>query len=152
MVVPVLFAHSVVTTRVSSPRNIPCNNRGDYSPNVSKAECEHALKGLALPGASHSSEIALASSRHLCSTLAAVPVLFGHAVVLEIEIGRIITPSAPRAPHSPQDNQNIPDTASAMMARDLNLFKGFDTLIASFGMAVADDAAIKDVPVVRLAC
>ncbi len=88
------------------------------------------------------------------STLAAAPVLFAHAVATEIDIGTIVTPSAPRRPHSPQDNQsdggNLPDTASAMMARDLNLFKGFGTLIASFGVAVADDAAIKDVD--RLAC
>ena len=88
------------------------------------------------------------------STLAAALVFFAHAAVTEIDVGRIITPSAPRRPHSPQDDQSdgkhIPDTASAMMARDLNLFKGFDTLIASFGVAVADDAAIKDVD--RLAC
>jgi hypothetical protein len=37
-----------------------------------------ALKGLALPRASHSSEIALAGSCRLRSTLAAAPVLFAH--------------------------------------------------------------------------
>ncbi len=36
---------------------------------------QHALKGLALPRASHSGEIALSGSRRLCSTLAAAPVL-----------------------------------------------------------------------------
>ncbi len=41
-----------------------------------QAECVRALKGLVLPRASHSGEIALAGSRRLCSTLAAVPVLF----------------------------------------------------------------------------
>ncbi len=41
----------------------------------------HALKGLALPRASHSGEIALAGSRHLRSTLAAAPVLFAHAAI-----------------------------------------------------------------------
>ena len=40
-----------------------------------KLECAHALKGLALPDASHSSKIALAGSRRLRSVLAAVPVL-----------------------------------------------------------------------------
>jgi hypothetical protein len=48
-----------------------------------QAECVRALKALALPRASHSGEIALSSSRCLCSTvtLAAAPVLFAHAVV-----------------------------------------------------------------------
>jgi large subunit ribosomal protein L20 len=40
-----------------------------------------ALKGLALPRASHSSEITLAGSRRLRSTLAAAPVFSAHAVV-----------------------------------------------------------------------
>ena len=46
-----------------------------------KAECVRALKGLALPRASHSGsgEITLAGSRRLCYTLAAA--LFAHAVV-----------------------------------------------------------------------
>ena len=68
--------------------------RGDYSTNSSKAECVRAQKGLALPRASHSGEIALAGSRRLRSTLAAAPVLFAHAVVTEIEFGRIISPRA----------------------------------------------------------
>ncbi len=62
-------------------------------PLFSKAECVHTLKGLALPRASHSGKIALSGSRRLRSTLAAVPVLFAHDVVTEIEIGRIISPS-----------------------------------------------------------
>ena len=41
----------------------------------------HALKGLALPRASHSGKIALAGSRRLLATLGAAPVLFAHAVV-----------------------------------------------------------------------
>ena len=46
-----------------------------------QAECVRALKGLALPRAHHSGEIALAGSRGLHSTLAAAPVLFAHAAV-----------------------------------------------------------------------
>ena len=55
--------------------------RGDNFTNVSKAECVHALKGLTLLRASHSSEIALAGSRRLRFMLAAAPVLFAHAIV-----------------------------------------------------------------------
>jgi hypothetical protein len=44
---------------------------------LSKALCVHAQKGLALPCASHSGEIALVGSRCLRSTLAAAPVLLG---------------------------------------------------------------------------
>ncbi len=43
------------------------------------AKCAHVLKGLALPRASHSGEIALSASRRLRSTLAAVPALFARA-------------------------------------------------------------------------
>ncbi len=50
-----------------------------------KVECVSALKGLALPGASHSDEIALVGSRCLRSTLAAAPVLFALAVVTVTE-------------------------------------------------------------------
>ena len=46
-----------------------------------KAECVHALKGLALPRASHSSEIALAGSLHMHSKLAIARVLLTHAAV-----------------------------------------------------------------------
>ncbi len=60
---------------------------------VFKAECVHERKGLALPRASHSGEIALAGSRRLHSTLAAAPVLFAHAVVTVAKTGRIITPN-----------------------------------------------------------
>ena len=49
---------------------------------LSKAERVHALKE---PCASHSSEIALAGSRRLRSTLAAAPVIFTHAVVTVAE-------------------------------------------------------------------
>ena len=41
---------------------------------VAKAECGHALKGLALPCASHIGEIALEGSRRVRSTLAGAPV------------------------------------------------------------------------------
>jgi hypothetical protein len=47
--------------------NKSVRDRGDFSTNLSKAECVHALKGLALPRASHSSEIALVGSRRLRS-------------------------------------------------------------------------------------
>ena len=47
------------------------------------AECMDALKGLALPRASHSGEIALAGSRCLRFTLAAAPVLFKHDIITE---------------------------------------------------------------------
>jgi hypothetical protein len=46
-----------------------------------KLERVHALKGLTLPRANRSGEIALAGSRHLRSTRAAAPVLFAKAVV-----------------------------------------------------------------------
>jgi hypothetical protein len=65
--------------------------RGDYTTNISKAECVHALKGLALPRASRSCVIALVGSCRLRTTLAAAPVLFAHAIVTEIEIGRVIS-------------------------------------------------------------
>ncbi len=60
---------------------------GADSTKHTKAEGVHAFKGLAQPRASHSSEIAMAGSRRLRSTLAAAPVLFTHAVVTEAEIG-----------------------------------------------------------------
>ena len=62
-------------------------------PIVSKAVCVRAFKGLALLRASHSSKIARAGSRLLRSTREAAPVLFGHAIVTEIIIGRITSPS-----------------------------------------------------------
>ena len=46
-----------------------------------QAECVRALKGLALPRASQSVEIALSGSRRLRSTLAAMSVRFAHAAV-----------------------------------------------------------------------
>ncbi|MFN9909846.1 MAG: hypothetical protein ACK56F_27630 [bacterium] len=46
------------------------------------AECARALRGLALPRASRSGEIALADSRRLRPTLVVAPVLFAHAVVI----------------------------------------------------------------------
>ncbi len=49
--------------------------------NCLSAVCACAKKGLALPCASHSGEIALAGSRRLRSTLAAAPVRFARAVV-----------------------------------------------------------------------
>ena len=67
--------------------------RDDYSTNFSKLECVHALKGLALPRASHSSEIALVGSRRPRSTLAAAPVLFAHAAVAVAEVDMIISPN-----------------------------------------------------------
>ncbi len=42
----------------------------------------YALKGLVLPQARHSDKIALASSRRVCYTLAAAPVLVAHVVVI----------------------------------------------------------------------
>ena len=56
--------------------------RGTY---FTKSKSVHTLKGLALPRASRSGEIALASSRRLHSTLAVAPVLFTHAVATEIK-------------------------------------------------------------------
>jgi hypothetical protein len=66
-----------------------------YSPITqirTKAECVHTLKGLALPRACHSGEIALASSRRLHSTLKEAPVLFAHGVVTADKTGRLPTP------------------------------------------------------------
>jgi hypothetical protein len=60
-------------------------SRGGYSTYFAKSKSVHMLKGLALPRACHSGEIALAGSRRLHSTLAAAPVLFAHAVVTEIK-------------------------------------------------------------------
>ena len=59
--------------------------RGGYSTYFTKSKSVHTVKGLALPRASHSDEIALAGSRRLRSTLAAAPVLLAHAVVTEIK-------------------------------------------------------------------
>ena len=53
------------------------------------AVCMHALKGLALPRASHSSEITLVGSRLLRSTLTAAPVPYVHAVVTITNAGGI---------------------------------------------------------------
>ena len=54
------------------------------------AECGRALKGLALPRASHSGEIADMALR---SSLAAAPVLFAHAVVTVAKSRTSATPS-----------------------------------------------------------
>ena len=62
-------------------------------PIFSKAVCMHALKGLALLRARHSGEITLSGSHRLCATLAAAPVLFAHAAVIETKIGKIISPN-----------------------------------------------------------
>ncbi len=61
-------------------RNTASSTAG-YSTKIATAVCVQARKGLALPRASHSGEIAL---RRLRSKLAAAPVLFAHAVVTEI--------------------------------------------------------------------
>jgi hypothetical protein len=57
------------------------------------ADCVRALKGLALPRASHSSESTLSGSRRLRSTLVAAPVLFAHAVVTVAKNSTSATPS-----------------------------------------------------------
>ncbi len=57
----------------------------------SDAVCVHALKGLALLRASHSSEIALADSRRLHAMIAAAPVLFTHTAVTDTIIGGATT-------------------------------------------------------------
>ncbi len=62
----------------------------DYSTIFSQAKCVHALKGLAMPGATRFCEIALAESHRLLSTLVAAPVLFVRAVVSVAKIGRTI--------------------------------------------------------------
>ena len=65
----------------------------------------HALKGLELPCASHSGEIAQAGSRRLRPTLAAAPVRFAHAVVKEIKNSILISPTLCRSGGtSKQDN------------------------------------------------
>ena len=56
---------------------------------IANAVCMHALKGLALPRASHSSEITLVGSRLLRSTLTAAPVPYVHAVVIVTNTGEI---------------------------------------------------------------
>jgi hypothetical protein len=56
-----------------------------YSTYFTKSKSVHTLKGLVLPRACHSGEIALAGSRRLHDTLAAAPVLFAHAGVTEIK-------------------------------------------------------------------
>ncbi len=55
--------------------------------------CVHALKGLALPRASHFGEIALAGSRRLRSKLATTPVFSAHAVVTVAKTSSFSTPS-----------------------------------------------------------
>ena len=57
--------------------------------------CSH----MSAKGLSHYGKIALAGSRCLHSTLAAVPVLLAHAVVTEIKNSVIISPSNFCAPH-----------------------------------------------------
>jgi hypothetical protein len=57
-------------------------HRDEYPTNIFKEVYVHALKGLVLPRASHSSEIALSGSRRLRYALAAAPVLFAHAAVV----------------------------------------------------------------------
>jgi hypothetical protein len=49
------------------------------------AECVRALKGLVLPRASHSGELALAGTRCLLPMLLAAPVLLAHAVVTVLQ-------------------------------------------------------------------
>jgi hypothetical protein len=67
------------------PLLVPLCRWGGYSTHFTKSKSVQTLKGLALPRACHSGEIALAGSRRLHFTLAAVPVLFAHAVVTEIK-------------------------------------------------------------------
>ncbi len=54
--------------------------RGVDSTKIPKVECVRAIKGLALPRASHSSEIARVGSHRLRNTLAAAPALFAHVI------------------------------------------------------------------------
>ncbi len=89
---PVLFAHAVVT-EIETGRIVSPTVREDMFFPYAHVRM-HVLKELSLPRASHSGEIALADSRRLRSTLAAAPVLFAHAIVTYIEIGRIVIPSA----------------------------------------------------------
>ncbi len=62
----VLRMHNVILTLLYafSPHSCaPCFIKGTETTKVRKTECAHALKGLALPRARHSGEIALAYSR-----------------------------------------------------------------------------------------
>ncbi len=68
----------------------------DYSTYIFQNSVCACAQGLALPRASHSGEIALASPRRLRSTLAAALVLYAHPVVTEIVIGKVIIPNAER--------------------------------------------------------
>ena len=88
-----LLYHDAPTAHVLHTRGSisPVHTRGG---GCTQAECVHTLKGLALPRASHSSEIALVGSPRLCSTLAAEPVLFAHAVVTIVKKRTSATPSS----------------------------------------------------------
>ena len=66
--------------------------RRDQGGVCTQAECERALKGLALPRASHSGEIALSGLRRLRDTLATVPVLYAQAVVTVAKNSASATP------------------------------------------------------------
>jgi hypothetical protein len=59
-----------------------------------QAECVCELKGLALPRASYSGEIALSGSRRLRSALAAAPVVFARAAVTVAKNRTSATPTA----------------------------------------------------------
>ena len=65
---------------------------GADSTKLSKVECVHTLKGLALLRTIHLGEFMLPGSRCLRSTLAAAPVLFAHAVVTVAKQSRFSAP------------------------------------------------------------
>ena len=69
------FTHPVLVSLYSDNKN------GTLMPKTNTNANIQALSSLALPGASHSSEITLAGSHRLHSTLAAAPVLFTHAAI-----------------------------------------------------------------------
>ena len=84
---------SLVMTPVAGKTNTLWMRAFGDSTKHTKADCVHALKGLVLPRASHSCEIALVGSSRLRCTLAVAPALFAHAVVTEANTSSFSNPS-----------------------------------------------------------
>ncbi len=103
----------------------------------------HILKGLALPRASHSGEIALASSRHMCSTVAEAPVLFAHAVVTEPKMSSCValTPAQAAQQDIPVGRAVPPAAAVDEAAACLPAFLAAACLLALPDAAAAAEAA-----------
>ena len=104
-----------------------------------QAKYVRALKGLALPRASHSGEIALSGSRRLRSTLAAARILFAHTVVT---VAKNSTPTTPT-----QDNSSKA-TNQRRKPQGVHARKG-PHASHSGGIRLSTDIALSSVPRLR---